>query len=173
MTHDELPTLDNLAKRNPKIYGNHQTCPTCGIEKETRSHLFNCPSTQNEIYNTQSDSKDLLLEKLKDKIKPKETLTLTLFLDNLQAKTTNSPQGYFKLIIGIISKEETNTLATKISWSHNRSKETLLNFSNLLREQFREKIWKPRCKEINNMEKTLGITKKTKKTKLPKDFNSK
>ena len=48
-TQNELPTLDNLAIRKPKLYREHQTCPLCLTEKETRKHLFCCRATQGKL----------------------------------------------------------------------------------------------------------------------------
>ena len=39
ITQNELPTLDNLAIRKSKLYKEHQTCPLCLNEKETRNQL--------------------------------------------------------------------------------------------------------------------------------------
>jgi len=51
IAQNELPTLDNLATRKPKLYKDHQTCPLCMLEKETRMHLFTCPSIQEILKN--------------------------------------------------------------------------------------------------------------------------
>src|SRR5271170_1733229 len=39
IAQNELPTLDNLATRKSKLYKDHQTCPLCMLENETRIHL--------------------------------------------------------------------------------------------------------------------------------------
>ena len=36
---DELPTIENLKKRNPKIYKVEYLCSRCKEQKETLSHL--------------------------------------------------------------------------------------------------------------------------------------
>ena len=51
IAQNELPTLDNLATRKPKLYKNYQTCPLCMLENETRIYLFTCPSTQEILKN--------------------------------------------------------------------------------------------------------------------------
>ena len=67
--------------------------------------------------------------------------------------------------MGISRKEDTKELEETTGWSGNRSRLILLNFSNSLREHFRKDIWNYRCKEVNNLEKILGISKKE-KTKI-------
>ena len=68
ITQNELPTLDNLAIRKPKIYSNHQKCPLCLAENETREHLFRCPATQKELEDiwTKTEEKFLNMDDKKD-----------------------------------------------------------------------------------------------------------
>ena len=61
ISQNELPTLDNLAIRNPKIYGKHQNCPLCNLDKETRLHLFTCPATFNKREEIWIKAKDNIL----------------------------------------------------------------------------------------------------------------
>ena len=45
----------------------------------------------------------------------------------------------------------------------------IYDFSNKLRKQFHDEIWKTRCEAVIDMEKTLGIAKKDKRTAQNKD----
>jgi hypothetical protein len=42
LIHDELPTLLNLAKRNPETYSSFKECPWYKEEVETIEHLCSC-----------------------------------------------------------------------------------------------------------------------------------
>jgi ribonuclease HI/transcription elongation factor Elf1 len=57
---NELPTMENLKKRNPKIYLKSFNCPRCDKDKETLSHLWNCKKANNDII--------LLCLKMKNKL---------------------------------------------------------------------------------------------------------
>src|SRR5438552_18817329 len=50
----------------------------------------------------------------------------------------------------------------------NQSNDIIVGLCDLLREQFYEKIWKRKSKEINTIEKLLGITTKKKRTRKEK-----
>src|SRR5271156_6771856 len=90
------------------------------------------------------------------------------FIDEIKKKTSNSSQEYLKAFMGLIQKENVKKLKESIKLSENRCKSIILDFYNLLREQFHNDIWKLRCKEVIIMEETLGISAKMKKTKTSK-----
>ena len=165
ISQNELPTLDNLAIRKPKIYGKHQNCPLCNSEKETRLHLFTCPATYNEREDIWTKAEDSILNSQDDTTALEKLEKIKNTIKKLKERTTSSPQEYVKLFMGISRKEDTKELEETTGWSGNRSRSILLNFSNFLREHFRKDIWNHRCKEVNNLEKILGISKKE-KTKI-------
>ncbi|RHZ59961.1 hypothetical protein Glove_360g41 [Diversispora epigaea] len=48
LIHNELPTLDRLAIRQPKVYSSFTICPLCHLTEENIKHLFLCPQTENQ-----------------------------------------------------------------------------------------------------------------------------
>src|SRR5581483_307010 len=46
---NELPTLDNLKKRNPHIYKPEHKCPRCHQKEETLIHLWECSKATNDM----------------------------------------------------------------------------------------------------------------------------
>ncbi|RHZ58976.1 hypothetical protein Glove_366g29 [Diversispora epigaea] len=48
LIHNELPTLDRLAIRQPKIYSSFTMCPLCHSTEENIEHLFLCPQTDSQ-----------------------------------------------------------------------------------------------------------------------------
>ena len=46
---NELPTLDNLKKRNPHFYKPEHKCPRCHQKEETLIHLQECSKATNDM----------------------------------------------------------------------------------------------------------------------------
>ena len=171
IAQDELPTLDKLAIRKPKLYEEHQICSLCLVEKETRTHLFNCPSTHEELEGIWSKAEEKLLN-IENNEETLETIEKgKQLISKIKRRLSNSPQDYIKAFTGLIKKEDIKELKESAKISENRCKNLIFNFFNLLRKQFHEDIWNLRCREIIAMEKTLGITTKNKKIKVLKDSN--
>jgi ribonuclease HI len=169
LAQNELPTLDNLAIRNPKLYGEHQICPLCLMEKETIFHLFTCSFTQATLENIWPIIKIKLIEKEENfEIQEKKKR----LVDEIKAKVSISPQEYIKAFLGLIQKEDVKKFKESSKLSENQCKATIFNLFNLLREQFHKDIWNPRCKEVISMEKILGINKKKGKKKKIKPLET-
>jgi ribonuclease HI len=46
---NDLPTMDNLIKRNPKVYKQEYKCPRCLQDTETLNHLWECSNANNDL----------------------------------------------------------------------------------------------------------------------------
>ena len=92
-------------------------------------------------------------------------------LDKIKGKTIGLPQEYLKVFSGLIRREDIKELKRFTDLSKNVCKEFIYDFSNKLRKQFHDEIWKTRCEAVISMEKTLGIAKKDKRTAQNKDTN--
>src|SRR5438477_4104074 len=90
-------------------------------------------------------------------------------LDKIKGKTIGIPQEYIKVFSGMIRREDIEELKRFTDLSKNACKEFIYDFSNKLRKQFHDEIWKARCETVIDMEKTLGIAKKNKRTAQNKD----
>ena len=168
LAQNELPTLDNLATRRPKIYRNLQTCLLCTEENETLEHLFNCPTLGKDWEEIWKVVENKFTNP--EEVEEKEEIVLgkkTIF-GKIKAKTQDSIQELFKITIGLYSKEDVSELQRHTRLSMNQSSDVIADLCNLLREQFYENIWKKRSKEVNAVEKLLGITAKEKRTRKEK-----
>ena len=92
ITQNELPTLDNLAIRKPKIYSNLQKCPLCLAENETREHLFRCAATQKELEDIWTKTEEKFLNTNDEKDNHKLIKRKKFFMDKIKKKVTNLPQ---------------------------------------------------------------------------------
>jgi hypothetical protein len=173
ITQNELPTLNNLAIRKPKLYKEHQICPLCLNEKETRNHLLRCSATQRKLEDIWPKIEIKLLEGKKgDKDKSKVKDGKRALLNKFKRRVTNFPQEYLKIFIGLIGKEDVKELQDLTNLSTNNCKEFISDFSDKLRNQFHDDVWSHRCNEIIAMKKTLGISNKVKKAKITRDSES-
>jgi hypothetical protein len=87
-------------------------------------------------------------------------------IEKIKRRTTNLPQEYIKLLSGLIKKEDASELRELTGLSENTCKKFISSFCDEMRSQFHKNIWKIRCQEVTAMEKTLGINKKDKRTKV-------
>src|SRR5438552_2564156 len=103
LVQNELPTLDNLATRRPKIYRNLQTCLLCTEENETLEHLFNCPTlgkdweeiwkvVENKFTNPEKGEEKGLKQR-----KPQEKRQRIQISHHKQNKTTKNLMPYLKM----------------------------------------------------------------------------
>ena len=87
-------------------------------------------------------------------------------IDKIKRRTTNLLQEYIKLLFRLIKKEDARGLKELTGLSKNTCKKFISNFCDKIGSQFLKNIWKTRCQEVLAMEKTLGINKKDKRTKI-------
>jgi hypothetical protein len=85
--------------------------------------------------------------------------------ESTKTKTQKSPHELFKITIGLYNKKVVSELQKHTNLTMNQNNNVITSLCNLLREQFYERIWKRRCKELNALEKLLGITTKKKRIK--------
>ena len=167
ITQNELPTLDNLTRRKPKLYLNHQKCPLCLLANETREHLFSCKSSQGKLsYIWQESERQMLAKNIDNNKDLKIVEGKKHLIEKIKRRTTNLPQEYIKLLSGLIKKEDASELRELTGLSENTCKKFISSFCDEMRSQFHKNIWKIRCQEVTAMEKTLGINKKDKRTKV-------
>ena len=171
LAQNELPTLENLAKRRPEIYGNRQRCILCNTEKESVQHLFTCIALRRELAEVWSKTEENLLrtrkkdqeiDQEKDQEKKKE------IIKKVKEKTRSSPQNFFSITIGLFDKKEVNEAKEYTGWSRSKCSDFITTICDQLRKQFFDTIWKKRCEEIINWERSLGITTREKKKKKTK-----
>src|SRR5918911_4540824 len=79
--YNELPTMEILKKRKPKVYKDDFLCPRCGDKKETINHLWLCSKADNDILRLQRIARDKLIKWIKksDKFRNVDLLIDELF----------------------------------------------------------------------------------------------
>src|SRR5438552_19130727 len=104
---NELPTLNNLTIRRPKLYHNHQRCFLCLVEKETREHLFTCPMAQTNLKSIWKETENQLLDKGRKSNESSKILkSKRHLLDKIKRKTIGLPQEYLKVFSGLIRRKD-------------------------------------------------------------------
>ena len=162
---NELPTMDKLAIRRPDIYGNLKQCPMCYNEEETIDHLFVCLNTKDEIEDMWKEAREEITKSKTNEENGKKEKEIFEALEKIRTRTINSSQEYIKMLMGLFLKDDIKSLQKSTGWSRKRCGSVITNICDILRENFRQKVWKKRCKEQLTREATLGITAKNKKTK--------
>jgi hypothetical protein len=85
---------------------------------------------------------------------------------NWRKNISTKENGFFNLALGLASKQEQKEWKEALSSDHitaSKIQGFFKKFSNSLLEDFRQEIWKPRCSRVQDLEKTLGIDKRTKR----------
>jgi hypothetical protein len=194
--HNELPTLDNLAKRRPDIYHNFETCPNCMEEKENREHLFQCKGLKDKlevawnktVISFKNDLK-LILETTKTNQDSRKEhsqgktrnsfkisaqalkLTLKEASNKLDQNKSHSKTFLLNFSIGLLDTNLTeqicNTLR-KYGIQDNKGKirALLIRTSNNFRNLFRKEVWNFRCEKIIETDNTRNITSRTKRKRV-------
>lgn len=164
MMHNELPTLDNMAKRSPNLYLGHTSCMFCKEEEETLDHLVTCKDLENirkEIWDTLAN---LTMNNWIPKHCNKDLNTSTEQTKQLLRKWY---QSYFttgketiKICLGLISNSEIQKWKEALSEAgvpNSKAKFILSKFINKICRQLRKKIWNPRCDKFQQRKKEIGI----------------
>ena len=170
--HNELPTLSNLAKRNPEVYNNIKECPWCKEEEETMDHLFSCKSLK-------SDREEIWKEvskKIKEKWIPKmskggkETIQIPKMLIDFsedQGKAIlHSSKKLIDFSLGLINTEEIEKWIREynsIKFSAKQTQEIVEKATRLTFKLIRKRIWNPRCEKIQQIERENGINRRDKR----------
>ncbi|RHZ87981.1 hypothetical protein Glove_27g56 [Diversispora epigaea] len=167
LIHNELPTLDCLAIRQPKVYSSFTICPLCHLTEENIEHLFLCPQTENQrlqLWNKAISYTTSLLQKSLENnhkypvIKNDLYTTITSIANNI---TSDTP-SLIKFTSGFIQPDYITTIKQVIG-SFNKSRNILNTWSNYFRKSFFKNIWRLQCKVLIEAEKHHGITNRMKR----------
>jgi exonuclease III/ribonuclease HI len=155
--HNILPTGDNLHKRIETIYDDWK-CTFCNRENETLQHLFEChtlATTWNTIRNSVIDNINATLRK--NNIIPEQPLTRDNFLrpvahiDPVRTLAKGIVPAHLIADLDTLRIKGHRTVIISAALHHSIN-------------EFRERIWIPRCSNNADKEKHLGITKLDKRT---------
>ncbi|CAB5380872.1 unnamed protein product [Rhizophagus irregularis] len=164
---NELPTLDNLHKRLPRLYPSNLQCQFCKNCNETLNHLWTCLQLT-EIYKELFDSLYDILS-----IWIKKFCTLDNVDDILDQEKSNFIQSLqmsndfniSHLAKGLISMEIVDFLKEKFKLDQNSRDIIFEQFYRIVIFKFSFYIWIKRNSLVLDLERHIGITNKMKKKK--------
>ncbi|RHZ90134.1 hypothetical protein Glove_7g44 [Diversispora epigaea] len=160
LIHNELPTLDRLAIRQPKIYSSFTMCLLCHSTEENIEHLFLCPQTDSQhsqlwnnaiSYATFSLQKSLENNHRHPIIEDNLHTTITSIANNIISNTS----FLIKFTSGFIQPNYVSTIK--------QVTDILNTWSNHFRKNFHKNIWRLRCKILIEAEKQHGIINRMKR----------
>ena len=122
MLHNELPTLERMTNRRPDLYNeDNNKCRLCGLELETREHLFSCKNLENltrQAWKNTMDKMQKRVDKLTRKEQEKETREETreeetgvrefqreMLVDSLTKTVFDNKESRMKFALGMMRKD--------------------------------------------------------------------
>jgi hypothetical protein len=176
--HNELPTLERLTERKPRLYGDtNNKCRMCNQELETREHLFSC--VELEQSNEQAWERAMIkmigaVKKTSGKEKEGETdedntfkFQCKMAKEHLTKKIFKRRDDRMKFALGMVQIETildfSRIFGKGVSLS--KASQILSETSAKFLENFRKMTWRKRCKETVETDKILGLDSNTKKRK--------
>ena len=168
-----LPTAKEQHRRQPELYTSEK-CPACQDAIETNNHVWECTKTAQARNSILAEVKQRWREEINiatDHQIPKDVEYISNELFEPE-RDTDLISGLTKSLIlrGAIPKAWTS--ATEwITGSKARMRTVIGCIMEIITTRGKEEIWKPRCQNQINWERTQGITarkKKDKKLRKPK-----
>ncbi|POG76668.1 hypothetical protein GLOIN_2v1474501 [Rhizophagus irregularis DAOM 181602=DAOM 197198] len=151
-------SVDNLRKRND-IYDD-VPCPACRDHEETLNHLVICAGLEQAFLTAEKETIDKIRKYLK-RFKCKKSVTINeLYISIFEYRDPAFPElkqrNRQELLRGLIS----HTIVKKLRklTSKRIASRLSLKIIKYFHEAFREHVWKPRCKIMNELEESLHIT---------------
>ena len=193
---NDLPTMDNLIKRNPKTYKEYNKCPRCFKDKETLTHLWDCSKANNDLVILSLKAKKKLFKLISQSNKFKQTdelfddlfpffktkkqlerhtnINSTFYkkFDNTKFRLEytyvwNGVDSFDNILKGWIPQRLIQILRKYMKReSKSFIKNMLIKWLGKVDRMFFEKIWKPRNEDMLLWEKNNGISKAQKRTKI-------
>jgi ribonuclease HI len=164
MMHNELPTLDNMAKRSPDLYMGYTKCIFCKDKEETLDHLLMCKSLKTirkEIWNTvENKTTNNWIFKYQEKDSNTSLEQFKLLLKRWLQEYFTTGEEIIKICLGLISKKEIQNWEKALAIAGVKSSKAKLirfKFTNMICKQLRKKVWNVRCEEIQQWKKEIGI----------------
>ena len=154
LIHNELPTLDNLIKRNETSYNKHRKCVLCKTNDETLDHLLTCEKTKANKEKIWMILQEKIVKTWIPKLSPiksPNTQRIILLLNRWKERKSESAKEIINLCIGLWKKEdiaewETSLRMTQVSKTQARN--LLSRMSKTWCKLLRQHIWNPRCDEV-------------------------
>lgn len=161
---EEIATIEQVKYSLYSLY-KHRKCPFCNLTDETFNHVWECSERSEEIFILVHNTKQILLDCINDKIENRQLHiedidipSLDLIWDNV---SSDNKFTFIDLIKGIIPLELSEFVNTKINNSQ-KTKEIFYNYRDISFNLIKL-YWNTRCDKNNEIDISLGITKKKKK----------
>ena len=177
---NELPTLNNLKRRNPDVYGNFPPCALCNSTiDETIDHLWQCDfHTQTQPYETlRYESIDEIIASTKKFLFKQLNITYDRNIDQMTIWSTTHqphqftlsqwvkgliPQSLVTTVSNILKKKQPALQNNQLN-NHTTSVKIILKTIAFFKGLFYTNIWLPRCEAFAQYEKSKGIKSSHKK----------
>jgi len=171
LLNDELPTFNNLHKRNPDSYTS-EVCPNCQLDIENNIHIFICrkQNTDNSLEEIVQYFNTIIIHEVANSCQDKSKMKQ--FKENLKQFTngfTLTDQrlmeydfiSFLDIIVGLIPNS-LSSLISSVIHSKTEKEALIIRVIHKFKDQLYS-IWKQRCEQILVWEKEHNITKKDKK----------
>jgi hypothetical protein len=167
---NELPTIDKMMKRYPKLYKNW-TCVEIGCsELETNNHIITCKARRHVIRNILNNTETNLINNILENTNMDISILTEKVKDLKLFSFTNDKTKFdaLSLLKGLIPKKLVSLLKN-IQLDHKTRLEIINKTYQQMLENLYQKVWLIRCDNVINEEKEQNIFKKDKR----KHVNSK
>jgi hypothetical protein len=180
LLNNELPTLEVMKVKFPRVYHGDLECVRCNDGKEDINHIFGCDKNMIPLSVICSKFINTLKSKCSNKIEGKFADNFNKGIQEIFALSApvNTQITYqhevtiYDLIIGIIPKELT-ALVRNLAKNGNIAKEIFCETFISFRKFLHDAIWRTRCEEVIRWEKNNNIYKNDKKSKKQYKINNK
>jgi len=151
---DELPTLYCTRQCWPDLYPS-DICLSCQQRTETQAHFWTCPEHQDIWRNILNRAADLLLQILQQN-KAKHIPTLDEIRQSLH-------ESHIFISKGLVSQTLFDFVHSAYRFLNNTDI-TIAKTYNFIYLQVFNLLWKPRCSQVIDFEKQIGITNRDKRS---------
>ncbi|RHZ83397.1 hypothetical protein Glove_95g62 [Diversispora epigaea] len=172
LIHNELPTLDRLAIRQPKIYSSFTMCPLCHSTEENIEHLFLCPHNYGIM---QSPMQPFHFKSLLKTIIDIQSLRMIYILPLHLLQTILFQILLLSLNLHLVSYPNYVSTIKQVTGSYNKSRDILNTWSNYFRKNFHKNIWRLRYKiliEAENNESNNSSNCNNNSNNINNSFNN-
>ncbi|RHZ88946.1 hypothetical protein Glove_19g2 [Diversispora epigaea] len=170
--NNELPTLEKLKDRFPKIYEN-DSCIRCNLEKENQVHVLTCSKNLIDIHSCRNKLINLLVSKTttvacgdtcKNMCKTLEALN-ELHIPRVVSTRDADHLSFIDVILGLIPITVYNIVLQKVV-THELADQIIDDVFVQFKLFLHTHIWKDRCTAVKKWETENGISNNKWKKKI-------
>ena len=157
---ENLPTLERLNERYGKIYTSDK-CMRCDRMIENWQHIWICKKNDTTLRKLVEEAAIKIWKKERKEVTTSEKIELENALKEglLSNRNQGNELNVIMILKGLVPKELSNKKIIK------KYKKEVIEVLNELVVNAYDRIWKARCKEVNEKEKQQGITREMKTEK--------